>query len=558
MKLKIFMILFVIINLLSYAKDDALYKDVSKEHWAYKAIENLVYKGVLTVDSDFFNGEQKITKYELAYYLSKVLNKLDDEKASKDDLLIIENLVYDFSKNLSDFGFNINKYTNKIKDLEKKLNLKTENETKNSKEIENLNLKIKKIESMIKTNNLKNTTSVSSNSTEKQFLSNSNYKLSLDYYISTGDINAKNYNSKYDSELKLYGNNYEFVMGKNSIDNNLVTKLKMDYDIIEKLKLQFYTKGYENKLYSSLGNIEYDNYDITNNEFNSYGLILKNDINIFNLEKNNSVLKIMDKVSTKYADIFLEYIPNEKENNLKYELLGKLSLIKILDDNLKLKLGYTKTNTTETNNMKIYNIIAEYSNFKIGYERKDGKAQFYNKISAETSYEVIKNGFIHYRMNYYDTILDTFINHYIIIENKIYGTNIYIGVNKKSIDEESFNIDTIQSNTTFVLDDFKKNQESTEIYGKIKYDFLKNLNFDIGYKNKKSNIENYNVLYLKLLYELNQNFKTYILYIKSDKDYIDNEKDFFNKDYNLNFDNEDKFIKNNKNGEIRIGMKIEF
>jgi hypothetical protein len=40
----------------------------------------------------------------MVVYLSKALNKLEDEKASKDDLLIIENLIYEFSK-IKDYGY---------------------------------------------------------------------------------------------------------------------------------------------------------------------------------------------------------------------------------------------------------------------------------------------------------------------------------------------------------------------------------------------------------------------------------------------------------------------
>ena len=102
--MKNLIIYFFIITSLSFGEE--IYKDISKEHWAYRAIENLYKSGILPKDSKNFNGEKTINKYDLVYYLSKTLNQIDETKASQSDLLILEHLVYDFSNELNKIGFN--------------------------------------------------------------------------------------------------------------------------------------------------------------------------------------------------------------------------------------------------------------------------------------------------------------------------------------------------------------------------------------------------------------------------------------------------------------------
>ncbi len=135
--------LFMLMTTIAFASE--LYRDISKEHWAYRAIENLYNNGILPKDSISFDGEKKIEKYDLVYYLSKTLNKIDETKASQSDLLILEHLVYDFSNELNKIGFNTELYIKKIKLNEEKI-IKLENRIKSNEiEIERLRLEIEKL-----------------------------------------------------------------------------------------------------------------------------------------------------------------------------------------------------------------------------------------------------------------------------------------------------------------------------------------------------------------------------------------------------------------------------
>ena len=146
---KVYMIFIFIILLISVSaveEKQPVYKDIGKEHWAYSSVENLINKGIFSVNSEFFNGDQKVSRSEFAVYLTNALNKMDDEKASKDDLLIVENLIYEFSKDLNSYGFNVEKYVAKIKEIEIKIDENKILNEQNNLKLETLYKRIEELE----------------------------------------------------------------------------------------------------------------------------------------------------------------------------------------------------------------------------------------------------------------------------------------------------------------------------------------------------------------------------------------------------------------------------
>lgn len=122
------------------------FKDVNKEHWSYRSIQNLINKGIWRENSDIFQGKKEVTRYEFAYYLSKTLNKLDTEKANSSDLVILENLVYEFAKELNKFGFDTDLYITKIDGMEETLEVLKWQTKENQRVIKELQERIDKLE----------------------------------------------------------------------------------------------------------------------------------------------------------------------------------------------------------------------------------------------------------------------------------------------------------------------------------------------------------------------------------------------------------------------------
>ncbi len=138
-------ILLIFIAVASITFSSQMYGDISDEHWAYRAIENLYRNGILPKDSTSFDGDKKINKYDLIYYLSKTLNRIDETKASQSDLLILEHLVYDFSNELNKMGFNTDLYIKKIKANEDNIEILKKRVRSNELEIEKLKLELEKM-----------------------------------------------------------------------------------------------------------------------------------------------------------------------------------------------------------------------------------------------------------------------------------------------------------------------------------------------------------------------------------------------------------------------------
>lgn len=139
-------ILVIFLILSSTIFSEVSFKDVNKEHWAYRSIDNLIEKDIWMENSDIFQGKKEVTRYEFAYYLSKTLNKLDTEKASRGDLVILENLVYEFAKELNKFGFDTDLYLSKVKGMEDTLEILKGQVEENQRVIQELQKRIDKLE----------------------------------------------------------------------------------------------------------------------------------------------------------------------------------------------------------------------------------------------------------------------------------------------------------------------------------------------------------------------------------------------------------------------------
>ena len=140
---KILIVNFVIFNIGFAALG---YEDLNKEHWAYSSIENLVKKGIIKENSYKFNGEDSVSRYEFAYDLSKVLDKVDLEKANKEDLNILEALILEFSKELNKIGFDTETYNSKIDNINETVELLKKRVNENEIIIDQLKSRIEKLE----------------------------------------------------------------------------------------------------------------------------------------------------------------------------------------------------------------------------------------------------------------------------------------------------------------------------------------------------------------------------------------------------------------------------
>jgi len=113
-----------------------MFKDVSKNHWAYDAIFELKQDGILIgypgQDNTKFNGERTLTRYEFALALAKSIKQIEkniedenknfniqeylkNQKVSDKDIELLSMLIKEFKKELRALDVRVTKLEQKNK-----------------------------------------------------------------------------------------------------------------------------------------------------------------------------------------------------------------------------------------------------------------------------------------------------------------------------------------------------------------------------------------------------------------------------------------------------------
>ncbi|WP_297404314.1 S-layer homology domain-containing protein [uncultured Cetobacterium sp.] len=117
---KIIVLYFTLITMIlahNPPKKGLIFEDVPKNHWAYKAIDNLVQEGIISENSYLFKGEVPVSRYTFAEGLDRAFQNLNEKKANRGDLVILESLVYEFSRELTKIGFDSETFNGKIENI---------------------------------------------------------------------------------------------------------------------------------------------------------------------------------------------------------------------------------------------------------------------------------------------------------------------------------------------------------------------------------------------------------------------------------------------------------
>ncbi|MCS7232778.1 MAG: S-layer homology domain-containing protein [Synergistetes bacterium] len=97
--------------------------DVPLNHWAYDALKKLSAAGIVVGYPDgTFQGTKPITRYEIAMVIARALAKVDETKASKEDLALLKKLIVEFKDELNALGVKLDKIDKRLATVEKNLN----------------------------------------------------------------------------------------------------------------------------------------------------------------------------------------------------------------------------------------------------------------------------------------------------------------------------------------------------------------------------------------------------------------------------------------------------
>lgn len=577
---KIVVLLFFLVSIFCYAIENSDYKDLGKDHWAYNAVETLINKGVLKKDGDYFNGEQKVSRNEMATYLSKALEKLEDEKASKDDLLIIENLIYEFSKDLNSYGFNVDKYVSKIKELESAIDqnkLVSDSLTAKSSDLEK---RVTELERLL-----------SDKSNKKEKIDLLRYsELTLENTVAYGKNIYKNplkneFRNLYKIKFILNYKDYEagIKTSNNFYENeDIVFMAKGQKKIDGKYNFGFHTKGYMERYNSYYDNIEYinnrvkiDTSDTTavpyKEGFESIGVNAGTDYfnaAIENIDDKNFAISKFDTKYLKYLTIY-----ELEEKKLEYEAALRLPILK---DKFSIGGGYSSTEKDVNKNYQSIGgkVDINYINgdidfnlsgnrYNIGYERKKGDSILYDGLYAKAYFELTDHTNVVYKGEYIKPLTDEskkYLNQYIVLNTKIYGFDVYVNYNIIGFNKDDYNL--AGSTKGFNANQYKKDTEYTEMITKARYKIFNKVAADIGYRVIDLKNSTDNIIFTQLSYLFNDDTIIFVKYTKNSNNnaylYNDLKRDINGDIYNIDFDENSSVIPFFKDGVAEVGLKLKF
>ena len=134
-------ILLFILAVFSFSVSAAEIKDISEDHWAYKSVQKLVDRGYLNLyEDDTFKGENKVSRYELATILARMLDDLqtNEVEITEDDTDQLRKLSLEFRDELVEIAKKQEDIFSSIESNKEKNVIQTETIGKNREMINNI------------------------------------------------------------------------------------------------------------------------------------------------------------------------------------------------------------------------------------------------------------------------------------------------------------------------------------------------------------------------------------------------------------------------------------
>lgn len=596
------------------------YKDITNEHWAYKSIENLTRKGILDINTEIFNGEKTINRFDLAYFLSKTLNRIENDKADRADLIILEHIVHEFSDELSKFGFDTRTYLLKVDSFESRIEENKIAVEGTKADILKIGTRLEKIE---KENSRKNQLFTQGDGlvdSKLEFLNDFNLylKSNIDYKLNEKD-DKNSFKGSHQLGLAFKRPNYEFFLESETSDNErkrgeLLVKGQINNEIIKGYTLNFHTSDYERYFRSHFNNVIYDNHnsytyieskkEYQHDSFDSYGLALVNENMGFFVEKtrsdydnvynNDNELQGVT-VDNGFSDTFnfiakLDYkffqglvLKNVNNNNLDLELTAKYPLKKFeVAGAISQKSGGDRYLTGEFNKNKLSGSfdgvnLAPYdtlrflnaemvyggkSNFTLGLESKfDKEDKLYTTYYGSYKYNLTDRGKIKYKYEYLNRDSkkdrDDFQNHYVVVN--IFGEkiNTYASYNIISLNKKYYYSNKQDNNY------YENEADYRETLLKSTYKFNDKALAKMGYIRRqydKENKDDREISFVQGQYNINSNAYFFAKYIRNtaEEDFSDRRLDVDNNMIDLDFNSRTGVIRSAPEGRIEVGIELVF
>lgn len=587
------------------------YRDISSEHWAYKSIQNLTQKGILDISSEIFNGERTINRFDLAYFLSKTLDRVENDKADRADLIILEHIVYEFSEELSKFGFDTKTYLLKVDSFESRIEENRIFMEGAKADIIKLDNRIKLIERENSRKNQFFNQGENFVDSKLEFLNDFNFylKANVDYKLNES-TDKNSFKGAHQLGLAIKRPNYELFLESETSDKErkrgeLLIKGQMSNEIIPGYTLNFHTADYERYFKSHFNNVIYDNHnsyryiesgkEYQHDSFDSYGIALANENMAFLVEKTRSdydnvyvstnqvqgvtvdndfsdTFNFIGKFDYKYFQALL--LKNINNSNLDLELTAKYPVKNFeVAGAISQKSGSKRSIVGEFNNSDLTNydtlrflngemVYGGKSNFTLGLESKfNEEDKLYTAYYTSYKYNLTDRGKIKYKYEFINRDKkkdrEDFQNHYFVVN--IFGEkiNTYFSYNIINLNKKYYLSNTQNNNY------YKNEIDYNELLLKSTYKFNEKALAKVGYtirRYEEESKEDKEITFVQGQYNINTNAYFFVKYIKntSDGDFNDRRLDVDNNMIDLDFDNRTGVLRSAPEGRIEVGIELVF
>lgn len=120
--------------------------EVGKNHWSYDALQYVAEKKILKENPERFDGTKSVSKSEFVYSLAQLLKLVELEKASQEDIRVLESLILQYSDELNRIGFDTKIFDQKMENAYDNIQILQERVNENEKKIDSLLKRVERLE----------------------------------------------------------------------------------------------------------------------------------------------------------------------------------------------------------------------------------------------------------------------------------------------------------------------------------------------------------------------------------------------------------------------------
>lgn len=465
------------------------------------------------------NGKEILNKRDFINTLYRLLKSLDRSKVSKEDLNIIENMLYEITNFINKFKVEIDDNIKRFSNLKEEFNkLKEDLLTKIEENLSKIDVLERNVKSYFEME-----------SSLKEFLKEFKVNFSSDLGVFS-NLDSLNFRYNIFTKISKKKSNFKFLYDKEfEKDSNIIFK----GEVFPTDSFSFYFKNYSHTFLSAFNEIFYADYE---NYSKIIGIKRKDILDICVLEDNN--FNLLSNIDIKYFFLSTHFKKDDLDSSIRDKFLEIGTKLPLFKDTFWIGASLIREDSYFANFYLAY--LSEFLNLKFYYKDNFSFLDRKRKLKINSNYIFSKDFTLGVRsvINFpnldptFENILESW-EFFINTNGKIFNLNLAIKSDKVNEKNEIFGVAT----STLSYSNF-----SLKI-GSILKDPIENNLYRL-------------CIFLRGEYLIYDHLNLYLQYIKSNFEYKNNEINLEGQRYNILFSKIRETIHEKKYGTLFFGFKL--